>query len=148
MRYVGQNFELRVPVAHSDGGCPEVPPVDVVRAHFAEAHERLYGFANADDEVEVVNLRLGLHGLQPLAPTPDTAPEPAGAPQPASNRAVHFDARGAMDTLVFDRETLRPGHAFDGPAIIEQMDATTVVAPDERVRVDASANLWLEHAAD
>jgi N-methylhydantoinase A len=45
---------------------------------------------------------------------------------------------------IYDRERLRAGHRFDGPAIVVQMDATTAVPPDWRATVDAWGNLVLE----
>jgi len=57
---------------------------------------------------------------------------------------VYFDeAGGFVDTPVYDRAELRPGNVIPGPAIIEQMDATTVLLPGQRATVDSWANLLI-----
>ena len=57
-----------------------------------------------------------------------------------------FDGAAFIATPVYGRTLLRPGDAFDGPAVVEQYDATTYVAPGWSARVDAFGNLVLEHA--
>jgi len=57
-----------------------------------------------------------------------------------------FDGAAFADTPVYDRALLRPGDAFDGPAVVEQYDATTYVAPAWSARADGFGNLVLEHA--
>jgi len=146
MRYVGQNFELRVPVADAagDGGTPpRVPGPTDLRTRFDAAHEQLYGFASPDDPVEAVNLRLALRGVTAPAPAPPS-PAPAGAPRAAGQRRVHFAPDGSVDTAVFERTALRPGQLLEGPAIVEQLDTTTVIGPGDRARVDAAGNLLLD----
>ena len=66
----------------------------------------------------------------------------------ASQRAIlggaAFDGTAFVETPVYGRAALRPGDAFDGPAVVEQYDATTYVAPAWRARVDGYDNLVLE----
>jgi hypothetical protein len=57
------------------------------------------------------------------------------------------EASGLVACPVYDRERLRAGNRFAGPAIVEQMDATTLVLPGMTVRVDAYLNLILEFGA-
>jgi N-methylhydantoinase A len=61
-------------------------------------------------------------------------------PDPSARRRVWFEA-GWLDTPIFERTSLRVGVTFDGPAIVEQLDSTTVVEPGDRVEVDALGNL-------
>jgi len=49
-----------------------------------------------------------------------------------------------IETAVYRRDRLRPGHAFPGPAVVAQMDATTVIPPGWRARVDGYGNLVVE----
>jgi N-methylhydantoinase A len=57
-------------------------------------------------------------------------------------RDVCFDASvGVTQTPIYDRSLLGPGHAIPGPAVIEQVDSTTVVYPQQRAIVDAYMNL-------
>jgi N-methylhydantoinase A len=147
MRYVGQNFELRVPVAAGAGGhAPALPPVARLRALFGAAHEQIYGYANSEDPVEVVNLRLVLRGVQPARVVLGAARSPAAGPDHAALRPVYFDDAGALDTPVFERAELLPGHRIAGPAIVEQLDATTVLAPGDVAVVDAAGNLVIDVA--
>lgn len=58
---------------------------------------------------------------------------------------MFFDeADGFVDCAVYARADLRPGDVLDGPAIVEQMDTTTVLPPQFRARVDTVSNLRLE----
>ncbi|NKC10805.1 MAG: hydantoinase/oxoprolinase family protein [Gammaproteobacteria bacterium] len=141
MRYVGQNFELSVPLAMQTPD--ELPDADQLVALFGEIHERSYGYANPEDPVEVVNLRLIARA--PLGQPPERDFGRAdGAARPAATRQVWFDANAAADTPVYERACLLPGHVIEGPAVIEQLDATTVVAPGARACVDGSLNIIIE----
>jgi N-methylhydantoinase A len=55
-----------------------------------------------------------------------------------------YDGTAFVDTPVFGRTALRPGDAFDGPAVIEQYDATTYVGPGWHARIDGFGNLVME----
>lgn len=145
MRYVGQNFELRVPI-EVDAADPRLPDAERLRALFFEAHEVSYGFFNPEDAVEIVNLRLTARGV--LAPPP-APPAPEGAvaePEPVERRPVWFDDEQPHDTPIYRRETLAAGCSITGPAVIDQFDATTLVYPGDVARVDAALNLVIELA--
>lgn len=141
MRYVGQNFELRVPVASGSGELPSLPAIAHLRALFEAAHEQVYGYANSEDPVEIVNLRLVLRGVQAVQAASSAQPSAHSVPDHVLRRPVHFDDTGALDTPVFERTALSPGHCIEGPAIIEQLDATTVLAPGDTARVDGAGNV-------
>jgi N-methylhydantoinase A len=77
------------------------------------------------------------------------SPEPASGsasatPEPVEHRSVWFDADAPRRTPVYDRAALAPGHRLEGPAIIEQFDATTVLHPGDVLVVDAAHNLLIE----
>ncbi|MCP5154246.1 MAG: hydantoinase/oxoprolinase family protein [Ectothiorhodospiraceae bacterium] len=139
MRYVGQNFELPVPVddAHA------LPALDALAAGFAREHEQSYGYSNASDPVEVVNVRLAAAVALGDAETARIA-DAAAPPAPLGERAVWFAADEPSVTVVHHRHRLSAGHHLEGPAIVEQLDATTVVLPGDRARVDAAGNLIIE----
>ena len=65
----------------------------------------------------------------------------AGKPVPVGVQSVFFDPDAAVESAVFQRSALLPGHVIEGPAIIEQLDATTLVYPGDRATVDAAGNL-------
>ena len=123
MRYVGQSFELTVPFG-----------LDVLSA-FHEVHERAYGHAMPEREVEVVNVRLHAIGsVEKPVLKPETLQESVDAPLLERRDGMSF----------YDREALLPGMVFAGPALVFQLDSTTYVAPGWSARVDAYRNLILE----
>src|SRR5262249_3854438 len=113
---------------------------------FFAVHERSYGFFNAADPVEIVNYRLTARGRLRRPAPPRHAPATA-APTPLEHRAVWFDVVAALDTPVLDRAALAPGHTLTGPAVIEQLDATTLLYPGDRLGVDGALNLVIALAA-
>jgi len=141
MRYVGQNYELAVATPALGG-----PDAEALRQAFFEVHERNYGYFNADDPVEIVNVRLTAVGRFERPTQPSSSGDPATPPIPMSERAVWFDADAAATTPVYDRSALLAGHRFGGPAVIEQMDSTTLLFPGDRCSVDAAGNLIIEVA--
>lgn len=142
-RYVGQNFELALALGNAD----PLPGVEVIKQRFFDEHERAYGFHNPADPIEIVNFRLIAVGrLRQPASRPGEARK-SGTPQAASRRAVWFVADAAQDTPVYDRAALMPGDTIVGPAIIEQLDSTTLLFPGDRCTVDPYLNLIVDIAA-
>jgi N-methylhydantoinase A len=139
-RYVGQNFELAIGL----GGSTPLPSADDIRQRFFTEHERAYGFHNPADPVEIVNFRLIAAGKLRQPASRPTEPRKSGAPQAASRRKVWFTADAAEDTPVYDRATLLPGDTIAGPAVIEQLDSTTLLFPGDRATVDPYLNLMVE----
>ena len=145
MSYVGQSFALRVDV-------PEDAREGLVAAaaeRFHGLHREAYGFSDPGEATHVASLRVvgigrvdrpRLRALPPAEGSPDRAVK--------GRRAVRFaDPSEPVDTPVYDRARLMAGDAFDGPAIVEQMDTTTVVPPGARVSVDRVGNLVIETGA-
>jgi N-methylhydantoinase A len=135
MAYAGQIHALRVPVqADWDG--------KQLAAAFLDSYRRDFGNTLGDIPVVMVNARttvLGVRGAH--AATLETKPSNAAA-KPFKRRPVYFG--GWTDAAIYRRGDLAPGMSFDGPAIVEQDDATTVVEPGMRTRVDAAGNLLVE----
>jgi N-methylhydantoinase A len=146
MRYAGQNYELAVPLPD---GPVTTATIAALSAGFAEAHRQRYGFIAAEEPVQLVTLRLEATGRvrkAELKSFPDAGPDASGAI--IGERDVWFPEAGAfVHTPVYARDRLAPGNAFTGPAIVEQMDTTTVVLPGMHARVDPYLNLILEVAA-
>jgi len=136
LRYVGQNYEL--PVTLDAAAASDIEPV---RRQFFEAHQRFYGFHNPDDPVELINVRMTARGAMRDLDDARAKPASAAAPSPVDQRPVWFGNDAALDTPVYDRAAFRPGDTFTGPAIVEQFDSTTVVHPNDLVRVDDAGNL-------
>ena len=145
MRYVGQNFELSVPLAETGaGGAIAVPPVAELRAAFFAAHEKNYGYFNPSDPVEIVNYRLVALGLIKPSNRPWREAAAGAVPAPTGRRDVFFVADKAHSTPIYDRNALSPGNRIEGPAVIDQLDATTVLYPGDSLRVDEAFNLLIE----
>lgn len=145
MRYVGQNFELPVAVGESAALREKsfrIAPAQLLELFFA-AHDRAYGYHNPQDPVEIANLRLTAWGRLTL---PEAAPLAAaeGPPMPRDRRPVHFEPEAPVEAAVFHRQDLRPGHTIVGPAVIEQLDSTSLVYPGDTARVDPAQNLIIE----
>ena len=143
MRYHGQNYEIAI----------DLPPGPVTRASiaalkagFAEAHTRLYGYAAEEEPVQMVTFRAAAIGAVPKAafrPQPDAGPDASAAI--VGERKVWFpEAEGFVVCPVYDRDKLKSGNHIKGPAIIEQMDATTVMLPGMHGVVEPYLNLILE----
>jgi N-methylhydantoinase A len=149
LRYVGQNFELIVPVASGASlSAGDLPDARKLAALFFAAHDRAYGFHDDKAAVEIVNFRMTARGRLYDPPPPTQASGEAPTPKPVGHRPVWFDKSGAVETPVYRRETLMPGLVFHGPAIIDQLDATTPVSPGDRVEVrpDGSMLIALKEA--
>ncbi len=135
LRYVGQSFELVLPLS---GGSLDEASVGALVEAFHQRHREYYGYDIRDQAVELVNLRLALTVPRPRPSFSAVASAPVGTP---GGRDVWFPAGGYVRSPVYDRSQLVPGMAFDGPAIVEQMDATTVIPPSARCRIDDAGNL-------
>ncbi len=145
MRYEGQNYELSIDLP--DGPVTD-RTLDALRRRFTEVHERLYGFSVPEEEIYCVAFRSEAVGLVEKADLPRAVPGAADA-SPAiigSRRTWYPETGGFAETTLYDRARLRSGMRFDGPAIVEQMDTTTLVPPGVAARVDALQNLVLELA--
>lgn len=136
MRYLGQSYELAV---HVDDLAPErFLPL------FHAAHAERYAYSDPERPVEVVTLRVKL--TLPVR-TPDADRKPvrhaSRRPAPWTRSEIWFGER-ALSAPVYDRAELAPGAAVRGPALVAQMDSTTVVPPGWRGAVDGQGNLVLE----
>jgi len=136
MRYRGQNYELSLPLEDGDLGAEDC---EGLVATFHAAHKRSYGFHSKTETVEFVNLKAKAVGLYDKPPLPTLAERPDA--EPASRRRTFFTTGTWYDTPVFQRDSLAAGQALTGPAIIEQLDATTLIFPGDRGVVDAWGNL-------
>jgi len=145
MRYAGQNYELPVPLP---AGPITARTLDVLAQGFAEAHRRMYGFVAESEPVQLVTFRIEATGLvakASLAQEAMSGPDASGAVRERRDVWIAEEER-SVSCPVYARERLKPGNRFPGPAIVEQMDATTLVLPGMSARVDPYLNLILEAA--
>src|SRR4051812_44966777 len=142
-RYAGQGYEVQVP---APDGPLTAESVAATRRAFDRAHEQKFGHAAEGEPAEIVSYRVAGFGLvpKPELPTFTASGRPPAAAR-VGTRAVYFaELGGTADCTVYDRAHLEPGHTFAGPAIVEQLDSTTVVLPEQTVRVDGHGNLVLD----
>jgi N-methylhydantoinase A len=140
-RYVGQGYELTVPVP---AGALDAAALARVRAAFDEVYAARYGYANPAEPVEVVTWKLSAVGGSPrIALATAAARGGDGAPK-GTRRAYFPEARGYVDTPVYDRYALAAGARVEGPAIVEERESTTVLPPGAAATVDEYASLVAE----
>jgi N-methylhydantoinase A len=140
LRYAGQGYELTVP-------CP-MPPLaagdlKVMRRRFDTLHEQNSGHKAETEPVELVSVRLVSLGLVPqakLSPGRTTGRKVDAAG--SGRRKVFFGKEhGILETDIYNRELLEPRHKINGPAIVEQLDTTTVIHPEQEAVVDEYRNI-------
>ena len=143
MRYHGQNYELSVALPAGPITAATMP---ALAEGFAEAHSQRYGFVADGDPVQIVTVRIEATGLvrkAALTAHPDAGPDASAAI--VQRRPVWLAEKGDfVPTPIYSRAALRPGNRFAGPAVVEQMDATTLVPPGMTARVDRWLNLIVE----
>ncbi len=133
MRYVGQGFEVTVPVA----------PGEDLKQAFEAAYVRAHGRKGPDVPIEAISWRVLTRGPDPdlrlvAAPTGDGDAR-------KGTRDVYFDD-GYLDTPIYDRYRMGAGTRIDGPAIVEERESTTVVGPGATARVAEDGSLIIEVA--
>ena len=141
MRYVGQAYELEVPI-----------PVPVTRerlpeilAAFHAVHERVYGYGRPQQPAEFVNFRaVHTYPLPRPAVTPSAPPAGSLAHARLGERPAYFGE--FVPTAIYERSRLPRGARLAGPAIVEQSDTTTVIPPGVTGLVDEAGTLRLRRA--
>ena len=135
MAYAGQIHSLRVTIE------PEWDTQRLEQA-FNDEYRATFGNTLSGIAVVMVILRTIAIGKRSSAELPHGAASSGAQPQASARRPVHFN--GWHDTPVYLRDELAPGMRFDGPAIIEQSDTTTVVEPGMNVVVDSKGNMLVK----
>jgi len=129
-RYLGQEHSLEVPVSN---------PVNIegIRSEFGELHAMRYGHAMGG-AVQAVTLRVRGHGWLPKPDLPrlPPKPDPVESARTRVRQAYCFATRAMTAFDVYDRASLGPGHAFPGPAIVEEGTSTTIIHSDQKLEVD------------
>ncbi|OZI67272.1 hydantoinase/oxoprolinase family protein [Bordetella genomosp. 11] len=139
-RYVGQNFEVQVPMeAVADDGLSRF------EAAFHDAHRKEYGYDVPTRPIEIINCRMKAIGT--IAKAPMALLADGGGDRPRGSREIHFGERhGWMPAAVYHRGDLAAGARLTGPAVIEEMSSTTVIEPEHSLTVDAYGNLIIDIA--
>jgi N-methylhydantoinase A len=137
VRYVGQAYELEVPVLREWLDGADLRPLAEA---FHDLHERVFFHADRSAPAEIVDLRVRAVGEVPRPPERSFDAGTCGEANAVRTRPVAV-AGSRRDAAVHARESLAAGATVDGPAIVEQDDTTTLVPPGWRVQVDVHGNL-------
>ncbi|MFC4948949.1 hydantoinase/oxoprolinase family protein [Pseudonocardia sp. GCM10023141] len=135
VRYHGQGFEIPIIVPGLDGD-----PLAALAADFDTEHERLFSFLLTTDH-ELVNARATVSGPRPEVAAV-TLPPSEGPPTPIDTHPIHVSGT-TVEANIYDRATLRAGDVITGPAIVTEMDSTTLVLPDHAATVHPSGSLLI-----
>ncbi len=143
MRYAGQNYELAIDVP--DGLEPEAL-LDELKRRFEDSHRQMYGYIATEEPIQAVTFRVEAIGTVRHAEFHAEPPATSRVDDARiSTRRVWLPEIGShLDCPVYDRLRLGPGHRIEGPAIVEQMDATTLVLPNQIATVDSYLNIIIE----
>jgi len=134
-RFDGQNYEVIVPL---EGINPN--GLSEFLANFRIRHLQEYGYDIEGRETEIVNCRVQAVGQVPK--THQTFLSGIHSPSVKSERSVYFGSKhGRLQTPVYQRNTLPKGYEMQGPAIVEEMSSTTILLPDQTLKVDSWGNL-------
>jgi N-methylhydantoinase A len=143
MRYGGQNYELSVAMPDNLEG---EALLGHIRQSFEQVHKQMYGYIAPEEPMQAVTFRVEATGAVRQAEIYEQPP--ATAPLESALMAKRdvwlAEAADFVSCPVYDREMLGPGHRISGPAIVEQMDATTVILPGQTAIVDRFLNIVVE----
>ncbi|MGE0766344.1 MAG: hydantoinase/oxoprolinase family protein [Hyphomicrobiaceae bacterium] len=130
VRYENQGFELDVPWQGAD---------ETIAA-FHRLHEQRYTFAQEDTPVEIVTLRVDARGTFPAPRLPALPKAGALGDARCGSQPMHLET-GTTDGPIYDRAKLGQGATIEGPAVVTQLDATTLILPGQLATVDPVGNL-------
>jgi N-methylhydantoinase A len=137
MRYVGQGYEVEVPVE----GRPGRRLAGLERG-FAAAYRQVFGLALADRPVEIVNWKVEAEGPPPRFEGMGRRPEISTRARGRSERPIWLPKGRAMRPVpVIHRQSLGVGDAIEGPALIEEEESTCLLQEGDSLRVDEGLNL-------
>ena len=141
VRYYGQvSGGLTLPVK---AGALDDDDIRGLFRSFHERHTEDYGYSLPEDlaELEIVNARVAAEARATTGAAPTFGANGAGDPAPSGRRKMFDEAEGWVEAPVYERTALPVGFEIPGPAIIEQLDSTTLLVPGSSARVDERFNL-------
>ena len=144
LRYAQQGVEITVefPDGPVDAAC-----VAALVEGFHALHERLYTFADRKAAVEIVNFRVAATGrMERFDPPRLPAARPGSPAPPAGRRRADLDGGGLAQVATYRRDELLAGQVVPGPAIVDQLDSTTLIGPGRSAAVDTYGNLVVTEA--
>jgi N-methylhydantoinase A len=143
MRYRGQEYTLPVPVTEDLRGLSDF---GAIRARFDQLHQEHYGHSASNEPVMMVNLRLSALGkFDNKLPLSSTARDADRGER--GRRRVIFESSPVVDCPIYLRTGFRAGDRLEGPAVIEEVGATILLYPGDRMQVNEFGHLVIEVTA-
>jgi N-methylhydantoinase A len=144
MRYVGQGYEIEVPLPISEDWVALLAALpDLFKSEYAKT----FPLGVLDEPLEIVGWKAEAVGPEPSLGQRlalDGTRRAGGAARKSPRAAYFAEAGDYVDCPVYDRYALRPGETIVGPALVEERESTAVIGPGDRVEVDAALNLIAE----
>lgn len=139
MRYRGQWRSLAVPVPG------EIQSMKEAISIFHDEYEKAHNFRREDFPVEIYRITIKAIGVTPKPTFPQVAIDKNAHATPKGTRKVWFHGQAeAVETSLYDRDKLPAGVTLQGPAIIDQLDSTTVIPPDATAYIDEWLNIQIK----
>ncbi|MDH2900830.1 MAG: hydantoinase/oxoprolinase family protein [archaeon] len=141
MRYPGQYYQINIEIGSEKLSSERIQ--ELVQ-DFHTTHNRMYGYAFEDEIVQIVNFRVTAVGgmLKPPLKSQNLSSSEVESRAIRTRRKVYFkEFESYADCDIIERTKLSPGNCIKGPAIIEQIDSTTVVLPNQIASVDKFSNI-------
>ena len=138
MRYEGQGYDVPVSL---DPARLAAGDRESIAAAFHAAHQAVYGHASETNEVWLKELRVHITGTMPRPRMRAVAAEDT---EPASRRTIRLSGH-SVEAMVISRSALGGGQIVKGPAIVNQMDTTTLIPPGWQASQSRSGALILSH---
>ncbi len=142
MRYEGQDHTVKVRVPN------DALTAENVREFiecFHREHYQNYSFRLDDSGVEIVNMHLASFGKIEKTPIKELAPLPYSLEEAVKEeRPVIFEEIGKTATKIYDRDRMSAGMEVEGPCIIEEVSASTVVYPGMKASIDKYGDIIIE----
>ena len=142
MRYLGQSYELSVPIPEEEITCEALSDIE---ERFHTLHETRYGYSAPEEIIQNVNIRVSAIGIIPPLKLKAELEE-GESPDKALKgvRDIHLPgSSGFISSAIYDRYRLKPGNVLTGPAIIEQIDSTTLIRPEQKAKIDCYRQIVL-----
>ena len=143
-RYVGQGYELRVPMP---AGSLDEEAMQAVSEEFHRLHEEEYGHVFPSNLIQIVNIRVVAVGETPKLPALPPPPEARVADAKIDEAPVQFDENGSLSerpTAFYRRDGLPAGGRVEGPAVLVQFDSTVVVPPGASAEVLPTGDVLID----
>jgi N-methylhydantoinase A len=143
LRYEGQSWELNTPIERAERLNKEA--IGKITEDFHRLHEQVYSYAEPDEVVEFINLRVRVLGKNPTLSLPkDERSGDAASVQWKEMRRVYLEQVGWQDIPIFERDQLPVGAGIAGPSIVEEQISTTLIPRGYAGYIDVYRNIIIE----